>query len=294
MSEQTQNTQAPAKKSIMDKQNEVKSRIMEIIQQNEAEGGHYPADYSAANALNGAWLYLTMAKDKDNNPVLQVCSPESVMKSLLKMLSNGLSVLKDQCYLIPYNGELSCDISTFGKELMAKRAGLLHIHSAAIYEKDDFAFEVDNETGLKKVIKHKQSLETIGDGTKIKGAYAVAKYADGRVETTIMTKEQIHAAWNQRKGNGLTAAHQKFTDEMARKTVQNRALKHVIKTSNDSNMVKMNRTIEAPKPKYESVEFQDAEEVKPGQLESPKDNPMDNILKEQAEPMKQAAEPSFA
>lgn len=288
MSDQTQNqqAQAPAKKTIMDRQNQVKDRILEIIAQNEAEGGHYPKDYSAANALNGAWLYLIMAKDKDDKPVLEVCSPDSVMKSLLKMLSNGLSVLKDQCYLIAYAGELSCDISYHGKELMAKRAGLIHITASAIYEGDDFSFEVNSETGTKKILEHKQTLESIANGTKIKGAYAVAKYEDGRVETTIMTKEQIHMAWNQRKGNGLTKAHQNFPDEMACKTVRNRALKHIIKTSDDRNMVKMTgneNVIEKPKQNYENIEFQEAEEVKTNQLDSPKENPLDKLAKKEQE-----------
>ena len=280
--------QMPAKKTIMDRQNHVKDRILEIIQQNEAEGGHYPKDYSAANALNGAWLYLTMAKDKDGKPVLEVCSPESVMKALLKMLSNGLSVIKDQCYLIAYAGELSCDISYHGKELMAKRAGVLSVVASAIYEKDEFSFEVDNEKGTKRILEHKQTLESIGDGTKIKGAYAVVKFDDGRVETTIMTKEQIHKAWNQRKGKDLTPAHQNFADEMACKTVRNRALKHVIKTSDDSNMVSMVKNspqaISHQEANSESLDFEEAEVVKPT-LEAPKENPVKDLFDQpKAEP----------
>lgn len=300
------NGQVPARKNIMDTQNRVKERLLEIIQQNEAEGGHYPENYSAANALNGAWLYLTMAKDKDNNPVLEVCSPDSVMKSLLKMLSSGVSVLKDQCYLIAYGGELSCDISRFGKELMARRAGVVKTISRAIYEKDDFSFEVDNETGITNILSHKSTLESIGDGTKIKGAWCKVTLEDGATQTTIMTKEQIHMAWNQRKGNGLTPAHQKFTDEMACKTVTNRALKPFIKTSDDSNMVKMDSKNQIQKPQEansQRMDFDQHEEVKPNQLDSPKENPLDKLAKkQQAEPVRveqsnevsQEAEPSFA
>lgn len=226
------------KKMMLQRQENIKEKVLEVIRQTQKSGeGQFPNNYSPVNALNSAWLYLSEAVDKDNNPVLTVCSPASVGQALLKMLTNGLSVIKDQCYFIAYGGKLECSISYHGKELMAKRAGgVVNVTASAIYEGDEFAFEVDSETGIKKIKKHQMTLESIGDGTKIKGAYAVVDFADGRREVTIMTKAQILNAWNQRKGNGLTPAHTKFTDEMACKTVRNRALKHAASTSDDAHL----------------------------------------------------------
>jgi recombination protein RecT len=235
------NNQAPvkdAKKELAVRQEKVKEKVLSIIKQTQEGGeGQFPKNYSPVNALNSAWLYLSEAVDKDSHPVLTVCTPASVGQALLKMLTNGLSVIKDQCHFIAYGGKLECSISYHGKELIAKRAGgVKNVSASAIYEGDEFSFEVDAETGNKRITQHKQTLESIGDGTKIKGAYCTVDYNDGRRELTIMTKPQIHAAWNQRKGNGLTPAHTKFPDEMACKTVRNRALKHAASTSDDAHL----------------------------------------------------------
>jgi recombination protein RecT len=231
-----ENQDNPKALTIMQKQEKVKENVMTFIKDTESGNANiFPKNYHPTAALYSAWLFLKEAVDKDNQPVLSVCSPASVQQSLLKMLTNGLSVTKNQCYFVAYGGKLECPISYHGKELIAKRSGgVAKVIAQAIYETDEFAFEVDNETGIKKVTKHTQTLESIGDGTKIKGAYCIVDFEDGRRETTIMTKAQIFQAWNQRKGNGLTPAHTKFTDEMACKTVRNRALKHAINSSDDS------------------------------------------------------------
>lgn len=227
----------------------------------------FPANYAALANLNIAWLYMLGIKDKNNNPVLASCSPNSIKKAFLEMLHNGLSVTKKQCYLIPYNGELTFSQSYHGDELIAKRdAGLVTIVANAIYQGDTFEFEVDSETGIKKITKHTQDLKSIGDGTKIRGAYAIATFKDGRRELTVMTLDQIIMAWNQRQGNGLSPAHQKFTDEMARKTVKRRALKDAIGSSDDSSFfdddVDHDLTgTPKTKPTTEAFDFDEHEEI---------------------------------
>lgn len=293
--------QAPeSKKTILQRQETVKDNILAFIQTAEADGKlQFPKNYSAINALNSAWLYLKEAQDSDKRPVLEVCSPASVAQSLMKMLTNGLSVIKDQCYFIAYAGKLDCSISYHGKELMAKRSGgVVRVFANAIYEKDEFTFEVDNETGIKKITSHTQDLTTIGDGTKIKGAYAIVVFEDGRRELTIMTKDQILMAWNQRKGNGLTPAHQKFTDEMACKTVRNRGLKHATSTSDDASLFdddddkkdekNPDNQIKS-KANIESLDFDEHTDVTA--LPVPVENPITDLLEKksmQAEPVQAA------
>ena len=60
-----------------------------------------PANYSAPNALKSAWLILQDAVDKNNQPVLVSCTRESIANSLLSMVVQGLSPVKNQCYFIP-------------------------------------------------------------------------------------------------------------------------------------------------------------------------------------------------
>jgi len=295
MSQDNNQTPVKAPKTVMQKQDDVKQRLLELISESQNKG-EVPRNYSPNNALNSAWLYLMELRDKDGKSALETCSTVSVMTSLMKMLQYGLSVTKQQCYLIPYAGKLSCDISYHGKELIAKRdGGVVSVTASAIYEGDEFAFEVDSETGGKKITNHKQTLESIGNGTKIKGAYAVVSFEEGRKETTIMTKDQILMAWNQRQGQGLTPAHQKFTDEMACKTVRNRALKNAIGSSDDSSMMeegndtpKVSEAAQAVKQKAnaERFDFDEHEEISSKQTAEPKAEPKAEAV--------QAESPSFA
>lgn len=241
--------------------------VMNFVKEIEQNGElQLPPNYSAVNALKSAWLYLQEAVDKDKKPVLAVCSKASIISSLLKMVTKGLSVVKNQCYFVAYGGVLQFVESYQGKVAIAKRHGVVNVVTNAIYPKDTFEFEIDAETGLKRIIKHEQSLETI-DGQNIKGAYAIVTFEDGRKELTVMTKPQIVQAWNQRQGNGLTGAHNNFTDEMAKKTVSNRALKQAISTSDDADLFEDDQP-QAAKPSIpksansESMTFDDHEEVK--------------------------------
>ena len=97
---------------------------------------------------------------------------------------------------------------------------------------DDFEFEIDAATGRRKVTKHKQTLESIGADT-ILGAYAIYELNDGTVDTEIMNMSQIQASWEQGATNGKSPAHKKFPDQMAIKTVINRACKLLIRSSDD-------------------------------------------------------------
>ena len=70
------------------------------------------------------------------------------------------------------------------------------------------------------------------DNDKIVGAYAVAIMENGEKIAEVMTMAQIKTAWRQgygykENGNGV---HQKFTDQMAMKTVKNRLLKAINNT----------------------------------------------------------------
>lgn len=52
-----------------------------------------------------------------------------------------------------------------------------------------------------------------------------------------MNMNQIRNAWNQGYAKGASGAHKNFTDEMAKKTVINRACKMFANTSDDSDLL---------------------------------------------------------
>lgn len=193
-----------------------------------------PKDYSAENALKSAWLVLQEVEDRNKRKALEVCSKESIANALLKMIVWGLSPLKGQGYFIVYGNELSFTPDYTGNILLAKRyGGLKSIKANAIFEGDEFEFEVDAETGHRKIVTHKQTLDSIGSN-KLKGAYAVIELADGSRDVEIMNLTQIMAAWQQGATKGASPAHTKFPDQMAIKTVINRACKLLIRGSDDS------------------------------------------------------------
>lgn len=213
---------------------DITGAVLNKITAFEANGElRLPKDYSAENALKSAWLVLQEVEDKNKRKALEVCTRESIANALLKMIVWGLSPLKGQGYFIVYGNELAFTPDYTGNILLAKRyGGLKSIKANAIFEGDEFEFEVDAETGFKRIIKHKQSLSSLGSN-KIVGAYAVIELENGVKDVEIMNQAQILASWQQGAAKGGSIAHTKFPDQMAIKTVINRACKLLIRSSDD-------------------------------------------------------------
>lgn len=225
------NQVAVIEKNISDS---VLARVKELESNNQI---HFPQNYSYQNALKSAQLILQETVDRDKKPVLLSCSKESIANALFDMVIQGLSPAKKQCYFIAYGGKLQLQRSYFGTTAVMKRlAGVKDVFSNVIYEKDDFAYEIDLDTGTKRIVKHEQSFENI-DPTAIKGAYAVIVKQDGTKYVEVMNMKQIRAAWNQGQTKGSSGAHTNFSDQMAMKSVINRAAKMFINTSDDSDLL---------------------------------------------------------
>lgn len=193
-----------------------------------------PDNYSPENALKSAYLILLETKNKDGKHALEHCTQASIANALLKMVVWGLSPLKKQCDLIMYGDRLECGIEYTGNIVLAKRyGGMKEIKANAIVKGDVFEFQVDTETGYRKIIKHEQSLENMGS-KEIIGAYAVITMNDGTKDVEIMNFAQIKQAWGQGATKGESPAHRNFPDQMAIKTVINRACKLLIRGSDDA------------------------------------------------------------
>lgn len=222
----------------------VEQRVAEMVR----DGGlHLPRDYSAANAVRAAYLKLQDVQDKDKQPVLQVCTKHSIANALLNMVVQGLNVDKQQGYFIAYGKTLSFQRSYFGSMTLAMRVrpditedGFA---SAVVYVGDELEYEIIR--GKRQVSMHKQRLENI-DKSKIVAAYCEIYAEDGRlVNSELMTFEEIKQAWKQSKmypieNNGKIKAnstHDKFTADMAIKTVINKACKPIINMSSDKALL---------------------------------------------------------
>lgn len=204
-------------------------RINALQSRNELQ---IPKDYSAPNALKSAWLILQDVKNLNKEPVLTACTKESIANALLNMVVQGLNPMKRQCSFIAYGNKLTLQREYQGSIAIAKRAGLKSVVANAIFEGDDFAFEIAGATGRKSVTKHTQSIDSIG--ATVKGAYAIVTMDDGQVNVEVMNMKQIMQSWQQGPTKGISPAHRNFPDQMACKTVINRAVKTIINSSDDA------------------------------------------------------------
>lgn len=195
-------------------------------------GMTFPPDYNVSNALMGAYLTLKETVDKDSKPLLETCTQVSIANSLMDMATLGLSVQKKQGYFIAYKGQCQFQKSYFGNMTIARRYGMKEVNAEIIYDGDEFTYSIVD--GKKEFGGHKQNFMSIDTG-KILGAYAVVTMTDGTKYLEVMNINQIKQAWQQGYGykeNGGT--HQKFADQMAKKTVINRAMKQIINTHGDA------------------------------------------------------------
>jgi len=232
----------------------VEKRIGQLVENGQLV---LPRNYSAANALQAAWLTLQDVKDKDKKPALEVCTRNSVVQALYSMVVQALDPGKRQGYFIAYGRSLVFQRSYFGTLAVAKRmADVSDAVAEIVYEDDTFEYEI--ERGTKRVVTHRQSLDSIDTG-KVRAAYAVVMFNDGRDYTELMTWDQIQAAWSKSKmnPNSDSSTHKQFQSEMVKRTVFNRALKRYINSSNDDHLFlqEFNREVS------ESVEASIAEDV---------------------------------
>lgn len=206
---------------------DVSNKLAEL----EQGGLALPPNYNAHNALKSAFFKLQEVKDRNGKPALEVCSKPSIANALLDMVVQGLSPAKTQCYFIVYGDQLQMNRSYFGTQAVLKRlTNVKDIWANIIFEGDEFDYEIDG--GREKLIKHKTKFQNRDN--PILGAYAVVKTADDEEILTVMTRKEIEASWSQAKTKNV---QNKFPQEMAKRTVINRAAKAFINTSDDSDLL---------------------------------------------------------
>jgi len=210
--------------------------ILNRVKGLEKEGNlQFPVAYSYQNALKSAWLILNETVDKDKKPVLQTCTQTSIMNSLLNMVIQGLSPAKKQCYFIAYGNQIQLNRSYMGTVAVTKRLkAVTDVKAYCIYEGDEFETEFNLDNATLNITKFNPKFENI-DNTKIKGAFAVVLGPDGPIYTEIMNINQIKMAWSKSRTGGQV--HKDFAEEMAKKTVINRACKMFTNTSDDSDIL---------------------------------------------------------
>lgn len=203
----------------------------------------FPDNYSVSNALNSAYLMLqdmTVRKKEGaewvDKKVLDVCTKQSIASSLMDMAVQALNPMKKQCYFVAFGNKLTLMRSYQGTMAVAKRVGASDIRAEVIYEGDTFRYHIEN--GYKVIDEHTQDFKNI-DNDKIVGAYAIVDCPGFTPYVEIMNINQIKKAWAKGKADLSKAndVHNEFADQMAKKTVINRACKNFINSSDDGYLM---------------------------------------------------------
>ena len=250
-------------------QKQITSPVAARIQEMQKEGLMIAQNYSVSNALSSAYYAL---KNSSSGNLLQQCTQDSVYNALLDMVTQGLSPAKTQCYFIPYCNVVKLTRSYFGTMKVVKQLPeVKDIYAQIIFKGDEF--EAENVDGRWKFVSHKSSWKN--QDNPIEGAYCVIEKTDGEKILTIMTKKEIDKSWAQAKTKNV---QNNFPQEMAKRTVINRAAKQFFNTSDDNDLFidAVNRTTEN--------EFDNERRVKDAEPVREEVETLDDILKAPSTP----------
>ena len=250
-------------------QKQITSPVAARIQEMQKEGLMIAQNYSVSNALSSAYYAL---KNSSSGNLLQQCTQDSVYNALLDMVTQGLSPAKTQCYFIPYGNVVKLTRSYFGTMKVVKQLPeVKDIYAQIIFKGDEF--EAENIDGRWKFVSHKSSWKN--QDNPIEGAYCVIEKTDGEKILTIMTKKEIDKSWAQAKTKNV---QNNFPQEMAKRTVINRAAKQFFNTSDDNDLFidAVNRTT--------ANEYDNERRVKEAEPVREEVETLDDILKAPSKP----------
>lgn len=216
--------------------------INEYTKMVENKAFDVPDNYSYKNAIQQARYLLTKPADAGKNKglaIIDICTPQSILQSVMEMAQKGLNPDKKQCYFIAYGNTCTLSISYQGNVALAKRGGedIGEVYGYAVYKDDVLDLSFNPKRGVFEIESYQPD---ISKWTKpgIAGAFAVITDRAGNVKyTEYMTMEQIKDAWNMGFAKGESPAHKNFPDQQAIKTVKSRAVKSFVNTADDSEIV---------------------------------------------------------
>jgi len=155
-------------------------------------------------------------------PELRQADVGSLLGGVMQAAQLGLEPgLLGQCYLLPFKNnkkgitEVQFIIGYKGMIDLARRSGHIEsIYAHAVYEKDEFEYEL----GLNPKLKHVPSMDA--DRGEYLGSYAVAHFKDGGYQMEFMPKSEIEKRrLASPGGRSKYSPWNNYYEEMANKTV---------------------------------------------------------------------------
>ena len=233
-------------------------------------GMKLPEGFNPTNSLKKARMMLNDMK-VNNQPVLQVCTPQSIIQCLIDSCCKALDFSESQIYFIPRGNKMTTMESVYGRIARAKRASQYYKPIVQyVHEGDDFEIGVDTTNGKTIIKKHDTSLENLDK--PIIAAYTYVTDNNGDTNIFIMTKKDWIKSWS-KSPNGC-AVGKEFEKDMIFRTIIKKSTKALVnadvkyiysqETEDDDTPLAGDRNVieeeneNKPKP---SVNFEEAEVV---------------------------------
>ena len=180
-----------------------------------------------------------------SDPKLASTTPKSFLAAMMTAAQLGVepNTPLGQAYLLPYynKGVLECQFQLGYKGLLdlAYRSGEISVIQAhAVYEKDEFDFEL----GLEAKLRHKPAMKDRGEPIAF---YAVFKTKDGGYGFEVMSVDDVRAhakKYSKSFASNFSPWSTNF-EEMGKKTVLKRVLKYAPLKSDFARQIASDETI---------------------------------------------------
>jgi recombination protein RecT len=228
----------------------VMARITDMVGKSELA---LPEGYNAGTALRSALLTIKETKDKNGKTALEVCTKASVANAFLNMCIQGLDPTKRQCYFIVYGNQLQLFRSYFGTQSALRRAvpAVHKIVADLAHEGDEYEWGT-NQFGERYI--ERITTDPLANIDKpVRFGFCNIYDKDGNLlGSTVMTWSQIQTSWAKTRSGGAT--QREFPEEMAKRTLINRACKHILNSSLDSNAAVVAAFNQTSDSEYEVVD----------------------------------------
>lgn len=218
---------------VKDVSDAVMARINDMTDKQELV---LPEGYNAGTALRSALLLIQETKDKNGKTALDVCTKASVTNTLLNMCIQGLQPSKRQCYFIVYGNQLQLFRSYFGTQAALRRAvpSVGKIVTDLVHEGDDVEFGT-SPFGERYAVRVITDPITNIEKPIVYGFCNIFNIGGELMASTLMTWKDIQRSWAKTRSGGAT--QKEFPEEMAKRTLINRACKHILNSSTEADSV---------------------------------------------------------
>ena len=155
-----------------------------------------------------------------NGSAIAKCSPESVLRAVVDCARFGIDPSFGRAYIVPYGGEAELQLGYLGLIELAKRSGeIKSITAELVQEGDDFEVVL----GTNPKFEHIPTFQ--GDSSTYKSVYALAMFADGHFEYTVLSRDDVENIRRKSSKAPDSPAWKNYPGEMAKKCAIRRLCK---------------------------------------------------------------------